>query len=414
MPEGQMFWNSLRGALGPAAAISAMLGATSPAGAITIDGYYLTMGNFSPNTFGGHAAGQYIEFAAAVTPTTVTTTGTASTNSGSNVFPFHVVQGNTWSGSSIPYQASLVANPWTLRFEDGPAFAEQVVSFLPGTVPPKFVESVTVSGTAATPTFAWTAPAGVTVNYYEFLIRDKDSDTGRRVVVFKELASNENSVAITSADFNPSFPFDPTHRYVVTIELRQTRSGTFSTADEDLNAGSVYHFDWFPSNTTGTPVHMPVTNPDGSWTFNSSVALGETIYIDPLVAIGYDFAIGVGNPFFQTVVLPTGIGDNLYDIYGLDALDNLVLLASDWLGGSVFDFGVGGIDFFRVLGIETSAGLDPSNTMGFVTGLTFTGAGQFTGTQTPLTAEVPEPSTLLLFVAGIGVLGLVRRRRSAR
>jgi PEP-CTERM motif len=70
---------------------------------------------------------------------------------------------------------------------------------------------------------------------------------------------------------------------------------------------------------------------------------------------------------------------------------------------------------FRVLGIETSAGLDPNDPTAFVTGLSFTGAGQFTGTMTPFTAEapapVPEPATLLLFGTTAAGLGLVRWRQ---
>jgi len=64
--------------------------------------------------------------------------------------------------------------------------------------------------------------------------------------------------------------------------------------------------------------------------------------------------------------------------------------------------------------LRIAAGLDPLDTTAFVTGLTFTGAGLFTGTQTPLTvdvAAVPEPETYALFLAGLAaIVGLTRRR----
>ena len=79
----------------------------------------------------------------------------------------------------------------------------------------------------------------------------------------------------------------------------------------------------------------------------------------------------------------------------------------------LLNFGSGGVSRFRVLGVETGAALDPTDTTAFVTGLSFVGDGNFTGTQTPIVANaVPEPSSALIWA--VGVLGLLGLRRTSR
>ena len=51
--------------------------------------------------------------------------------------------------------------------------------------------------------------------------------------------------------------------------------------------------------------------------------------------------------------------------------------------GVEYAFAAGGVDRFRILGIEALAALDPNDAVAFVTGLTFTDDGRFTGTMTP-------------------------------
>lgn len=75
------------------------------------------------------------------------------------------------------------------------------------------------------------------------------------------------------------------------------------------------------------------------------------------------------------MVLPSGIGDWLYDIYGFTASNQKTLLAHDWAGGAVFAFGGSGVSRFSVAGIEISAGLHPSSATAFVTGLSLESAG---------------------------------------
>lgn len=160
----------------------------------------------------------------------------------------------------------------------------------------------------------------------------------------------------------------------------------------------------------GPAVHLPASVTDGSFRFDFAVVPGETYFIDPDVAVGYTYAVGVGDASFRSVLLPVGIGDGLYDLFGFDSTGALQLLAGNLAGGVAYDFGTAGVVRFRVTGIEASAGLDPADPTAFVTGLGFTGAGRFSGTQTPLTVAVTEPAIGTLLLLGMGLLVLSRWR----
>ena len=106
-----------------------------------------------------------------------------------------------------------------------------------------------------------------------------------------------------------------------------------------------------PSGAPAAYLPTPFLLPDGAPAYSfqiGGIVNGQPIFIDPLIAIGYDYAVGAGDPFFASVLLPTGIGDDLYDII----VDNI---SYSVMGGVVFDFtqiAAGGVDAFRVLGIE--------------------------------------------------------------
>ena len=81
-------------------------------------------------------------------------------------------------------------------------------------------------------------------------------------------------------------------------------------------------------------------------------------------------------------------------------------------GGQRFDFGGTGVSEFEVTGIDKTNGLNPKDPTSFITALTFEGSGMFTGTMTPLTAGVPEPSTWAMMLVGFTGLGYLGYRKA--
>jgi uncharacterized membrane protein len=200
--------------------------------------------------------------------------------------------------------------------------------------------------------------------------------------------------------------------------------GLYSIGEGINNLGQVVGFYADPELGGQSPgfISSPAVLPGAAgpdphvYTFSTTVVSDTPIFIDPLVAVGFTYKTGAGDPRFKTVSLPAGIGDNQYEI---------VVLGQHFFvaGNEIFDFAAhgfaGGVEEFTVLGIEPEAQLDPASGSAFVTRLTFAGSGMFTGTQTAITADytapVPEPGRALMLAAGMAaLLGLARRRRLSR
>lgn len=155
-------------------------------------------------------------------------------------------------------------------------------------------------------------------------------------------------------------------------------SGLFSTPGAATTHGFI-----------ATPAALPVgTTASGAYVFSVDVVADTPIFIDPEVALGYEYRIGHGDPNFVTVRLPIGIGDNQYV---LTVNGRSYPLAA----GELFDFRAhghaDGVRRFRVGGIEVDAMLDPRNPYAFPTQVSFAADGRFTGTMGPLCRRQPLP-----------------------
>ena len=165
--------------------------------------------------------------------------------------------------------------------------------------------------------------------------------------------------------------------------------GSDSTFGESINnAGQVAGLFWTGGASMvthgfiATPAAMPTgTTSSGAYTFTVDVVPGVPIFIDPPVAVGYDYSIGKDNPRIAAVRLPIGIGDNMYRVKAQGR--KFILAAGDLLDFTANGF-PNGVSDFTVSCIEVEAMVDPNNPQAFPTQLTFMSAGTFTGTMKPL------------------------------
>lgn len=285
---------------------------------------------------------------------------------------------------------------------------------------PPFVTDVALTGGGVTPTIRWNVPAGssgLTNASVQLRTFDVDAASGN-VSNIKLIHEVFLPVGVTSYRFNEPFLYASQPGFPSGLEVGKHYEASVQldiiTSSELLRGRSrtFFEFNPLPVSAGDMTVFLPSVGPDGVFKFDIAVQQGQQVLIDPLVAIGYDYQIGVGDPLFRSVKLPS-IGDGVFelDLFNGTGYSFATLLNA----GEKYVFAGLGVDRFRVRGIETSAGLDPTDATAFVTALTFAGDGRFTGTQTPLTLEVsavPEPETYALMLAGLVVILSGSRRRA--
>ena len=299
------------------------------------------------------------------------------------------------------------------------------VTTLPATVTPlnapPGIANVQTNGLSSTPTLTWTQanytpPAGLT-RTLQVIVWDASLPVNNAIVHVANLAPQTTSYSVPNT-LSGGGSMIAGHNYVISVETvlrNQSDAGTHPMMPlGSMAAKTRSFFNFTPSSNPqqfSSPINLPVETQKGVYTFKMDVQQGVPYLLDPLIAIGYDFTVGTGDSLFASVLLPD-LGNFIYDIY--------LWSGSQWvLEDSVaaltrFDFDGGGVDRFRILGIDPALGLNPFSPTAFVTELTFAGSGRFTGTMKAITAEIPEPETLLLMC--IGLMGLLAqyKQRNAR
>jgi hypothetical protein len=280
---------------------------------------------------------------------------------------------DTCAGGSCTLNGNVVTDPVTPSVQ-GVKHLPFVASF-----------SFTVADDPTTPLFEWQfppEPPDFTHNRVFIWIQDREDLIGRaaRVIHSKPLAATEIRYPVESGVLLLN------HRYTVSIQLDRTAL----TSNRLLSRSRAFFSFETKASPVAGPIFLPSVDPTGSptggpvYTFSVlDYQPGQLMFIDPPIAVGYDYQIGNGNPKFNSVIFPQA-GDNSFDLYRWNG--SRYVFHATVQSGVEFPFPSGGVDRFRVLGIELGAGLDPNNATAFVTGLTFVSSGQFTGTMTPIIA----------------------------
>ncbi|WP_207539625.1 hypothetical protein [Sabulicella rubraurantiaca] len=309
---------------------------------------------------------------------------------------------------------------WSLSFSDGTGTTTRTTAAIPqGATQTPFVQSVAVNGTGTNSVFSWAPPPGTTVNGYRVNIYDQgllNPNNPNGQIFSRNIASTVTSLSLQQilSQLSPGsvpagYDINTSSKKTIEISLLQTRDGSNTNLNNtNVHALSRVYADFTTTNTGNLQVYLPTAVVNGAKVFDFPVQPSQIYYIDPIPATGYVYEIGAGDPNFASVLLP----DEQTSPYQLSFMWGGLSFLETVLGGVEYFFPAGGVSKFTVTGINSSL------FEAFITGLSFTGAGQFNGSQTPILpngpAPVPAPAGLsLLLLASLGVWGARRRAPSA-
>ena len=355
-----------------------------------------------------------------------------ATQGGRIVNPTYTPSGGVFNGeyfTSIerPSDGSL-DGAWTFKITNPTSInsgLEFTTNNIVGAGANDFVNTMSLSGNRLTPQFNWNFPEGSAHDSIRLTIHDTTRDADGNLVnpqnpddpvedQFAKIIHLVNGLPANQTAFvTPEVLTDGTtivagRTYDVGIQLNE-----FS--GDRLVSRSRSFFGFTPIDAGTAEVFLPSVNADtGEYEFNVAVEQEVPIVIDPLFAIGYDYEIGIGDPLFSSVRILSDIGDGLYDLFLYDSSLSDYFFTQSLAVGELFNFGLGGVEKFRITGIELAAMLDPSDVTAFMTEVAFVDTGRFTGTMTPIVVDVPvpEPSIIALFTAGLFGIGFARRRKA--
>jgi hypothetical protein len=401
-----------------AAAITAALITGATADPLTVSNVFEFLDNRSSND-AGVSPGEIVEFGATqVNPNGANgTTGYATL--GSLTRPLtpqnYTLDSNFFSGGIRDDGTAATRGSWQLQFQNGADTKTVSAPSVPlGLTALPFATNVLFTTSGLQPTFTWTNTAAG-IDAVSIKIRDNGVNSNEGGGFTSDLIYSDYTTPTTTFTA-PVGVLSSNHTYSIEIDqvVLRNPAGPLAFANTENQSRSYFDFSTVSGGPTGVYLPTVELQADGvpAYSFSISVLGGETYFVDPKVATGYDFSVGEGDPDFKSVVLPLIAGTDSYTIVLPDGTKFTVV------PNEVFDFTmlpayVDGVASFEVLGINPDSKVNPYDSLAFAPGLTFVSDGSFTGTMIPITADVPETSTwamMLLGFAGLGYAGYWRSR----
>jgi hypothetical protein len=390
---------------------------------ITVNGIFQYLDHRGANDI-GITPGQFIQFGA----TTVTPNGVQGTT-GEAVGPNGLVRPldpqnftvnpNFFVGARTDTGLQNSRGSWTLNFHNGTdntSVQTQGISNAVQLVP--FVNSVAIGGDGLKPTINWNASSNI--DAVQIRIRDLGSDANLSSrftadIIYQKVVTSTSSFVVP-----PDLNLQSGHQYSIEIVQAVLRNDAQAYSQSNILSQSRAFFNFTAQNQSWTnSAFLPTVTiqPNGQPAYNFNVAnvqSGQTIFIDPLVAIGYHLQTGSGDPNFRSVTMPLIVGTNSYTII-LPNGEQVVVLPGQELNFTTLVGYANGVSWFDIMGINPNSAVDPNDPTAFALGLSFVADGNFTGTMTPITLEVaavPETSTWAMMILGFAGIGFIAYRRS--
>ena len=251
--------------------------------------------------------------------------------------------------------------PWQLTFQNG-ADAKTVGALavpLSDTALP-FVTNVLFQSSGLQPTFKWQNTAsGIEADAIKIRDNGQNSNEGGGFtanLIYQDYFAPASSFTVPAGFLTGG------HVYSVEIDQVVLRNPTGPLNFPNTENQSRSFFDFSTETGGPTGVYLPAVQlqPDGvpAYSFHITVVGGQTYFVDPKVATGYDFSLGSGDPNFKSVTLPLIAGTSSYTIVLPDG-QKITVNPNQTFDFTTISAYVTGVSSFEVTGINPSSNVNP-------------------------------------------------------